>query len=89
MIFLLQRKPQLGRTKPSTGPHAGRGLDIFDKVRVESKTIHTADVNASATLPWWCQWRNKPAFYLNCVMCGGLQPLPLGLGLGFTFRFGV
>jgi len=51
MIFLLQRKPQLGRTKPSTGPHAGRGLDIFDKVRVESKTIHTADVNASATLP--------------------------------------
>jgi len=27
-ILLLQRKPKLGRTKPSTGPHAGRGLDI-------------------------------------------------------------
>jgi len=28
MIHLLQQKPELGRTKPSTGPHAGRGLDI-------------------------------------------------------------
>jgi len=26
--FVLQRKPKLGRTKPSTGTHAGRGLDI-------------------------------------------------------------
>jgi len=25
---LLQRKPKLVRTKTSTGPHAGRGLDI-------------------------------------------------------------
>jgi len=25
--ILLQRKPKLGRTKPSTGPHAARGLD--------------------------------------------------------------
>ena len=29
-ILLLQRKPQLGRTKPSTGPHTGLGLDIAD-----------------------------------------------------------
>jgi len=28
-ILLLQRKPKLGRSKPSTGPHAaGCGLDI-------------------------------------------------------------
>jgi len=27
-ILLLQRKPQLSRTNPSTGPHAARGLDI-------------------------------------------------------------
>jgi len=27
MLYLL-RKPQLGRTKPSTGPHAARGLGI-------------------------------------------------------------
>jgi len=27
-ILLLQRKPKLGRTKHSTGPHAARGLDI-------------------------------------------------------------
>jgi len=27
-ILLLQRQPNLGRTKPSTGPHVGRGLDI-------------------------------------------------------------
>jgi len=27
-IFLLQRKPKLGNTKPSTGPHAACGLDI-------------------------------------------------------------
>jgi len=27
-ILLLQRKPKLGRMKPSTGPHAARGLDI-------------------------------------------------------------
>jgi len=26
-MLLLQRKPKLGRTKPSTGPHAVRGLD--------------------------------------------------------------
>jgi len=26
-ILLLQPTPKLGRTKPSTGPHAGRGLD--------------------------------------------------------------
>jgi len=28
--LILQRKPKLGRTKPSTGPHAGRGLDAAD-----------------------------------------------------------
>jgi len=27
-MLLLQRKPKLGRTKPSTGQHAARGLDI-------------------------------------------------------------
>jgi len=27
-ILLLQRKPKLGCTKPLTGPHCGRGLDI-------------------------------------------------------------
>jgi len=27
-ILLLQPKPKLGRTKPSTGRHATRGLDI-------------------------------------------------------------
>jgi len=27
-ILSPQRKPQLGRTKPLTGPHAARGLDI-------------------------------------------------------------
>jgi len=27
-ILLLQRKPKLDRTKPPTGPHAARGLDI-------------------------------------------------------------
>jgi len=27
-ILLLQRKPKLGRTKPLTGPHAPRGLDV-------------------------------------------------------------
>jgi len=29
-ILSLERKPKLGRTKPSTGPHApeGRGFDI-------------------------------------------------------------
>jgi len=26
--YVLQQKPKLGRTKPSTGPHAARGLDI-------------------------------------------------------------
>jgi len=26
-ILLPQKKTKLGRTKPSTGPHAGRGLD--------------------------------------------------------------
>jgi len=27
-LLILQRRPKLGRTKPTTGPHAGRGLDI-------------------------------------------------------------
>jgi len=27
-LLTLQQKPKLGRTKPSTGPHAARGLDI-------------------------------------------------------------
>ena len=27
-ILLPQRKPKLGRTKPSTGPHAGRRSDV-------------------------------------------------------------
>jgi len=33
-MLLLQRKPKLGGTKPSTGPHAPRGprLDITDLV---------------------------------------------------------
>jgi len=29
-MFSLQLKPKLGRTKPLTGPHAARGLDIAD-----------------------------------------------------------
>jgi len=31
-ILLLQRKPKLGRTKLSIGPHAARGLDIAELV---------------------------------------------------------
>jgi len=27
-ILLLQQKPKLGRTKPSTGPHPGHGLEL-------------------------------------------------------------
>jgi len=27
-LLVQQRKPKLGRTKPLTGPHAARGLDI-------------------------------------------------------------
>jgi len=27
-MLLLQRKPKLGRSKPSIEPHAGRGSDI-------------------------------------------------------------
>jgi len=29
------------------------------RVRAEPKTIRTADVNASATLPWYCRWCDK------------------------------
>jgi len=29
------------------------------KMKAELKTICTADINASVTLPWWCQWRDK------------------------------
>ena len=40
-ILLLQQKSKLGRTKPSTGPHAGRGVDMADlsgSFHAQSKT---------------------------------------------------
>jgi len=36
-IFLLHGKTKLCRTKPSTGPHAGRGLDIAGLRRDDGK----------------------------------------------------
>jgi len=41
------------------------------KVRAEPKTINTADVSTSATLPWQCRWRDKLSVYLNHIICGG------------------
>jgi len=55
----------------------------FGMVRVESKTIHTADVSASATLPWWCQWRNKPSILFE------LRHVRRPATTSFRFRFRV
>jgi len=43
------------------------------KVRAELKTICTADVNVSATLPQWCHLFivTNSVFFSNCVTRGG------------------
>jgi len=42
-IFLLQRKPKLGPTKPSTGPDAARGLDIAGLIRQFAQFVTSFD----------------------------------------------
>jgi len=41
-LLIQLRKFKLGRTKPSTGPHAGRGLDIAVLVSVKDLSDATA-----------------------------------------------
>jgi len=42
------------------------------KVRAKSITIHIADVNTSATLPWWCQWNYKLCFIRTATSAADL-----------------
>ena len=53
-ILSLQLKPKLGRTKPSTGPHAARGLDMGGlgvwKFLLDQKTVHCFGYTANRAL---------------------------------------
>jgi len=56
-IFSLQRTPKLGRTKPSTGPHAARGLDIA--------ALETGSTRKVSLSFWFMTTSRKKAFRIS------------------------
>jgi len=64
-ILLLHRKPELGRTKFSTGPHTDGGLDI-----AEIKTFVAAIGNLQYISLLRCSnYQNMSAMSVNCSLC--------------------
>jgi len=75
--ILLQRKPKLGRTKPSTGPHAARGLDIaaLESLHLSTLPLTSTRISTMILLPaiclkineWCCLQIYETFFATYCI----------------------
>jgi len=75
-IRLPQRKPKLGRTKPSTGPHAARELDIAVPELFRELECSKLSINYSSScilIVWNKSFSFKARFFHELLFASGLD----------------